>query len=473
MAASGRLLRWAKASAAVLAGAAVLGLVALAFGRLATTYGVYDLTRDAGFADHHLPPPDPRSEEQMESLRKFPPGAIALQPLIDATPTGGVLHLKAGLYAAPGVLKRAIRIEGEPGAIVDGGGIGSIITAAADDVQVIGLTLRNSGERHESTDSAFRLRARHGIFRDNIIENCLFGFDLKQADTNIIRRNRIGSKKLPEALRGDSVRVWYSNGNRIEDNDIDRVRDTVVWYSKNNVIRGNRIRDSRFGIHLMYSHYNELRANSFLNNTVGVFLMYANHNTLTDNVIHNSQGPSGIGIGFKETSSTVVEHNDLYANARGVYLDASPDNPDGPNRFTENRFAYNGVAVAFHSGGEGNSFKGNSFIGNHAAVTFSGGGTTGHNIWSGNYWDGYDGFDRNGDGNGETPYRVWSWADRLWMDIPDAQFFRSAPSLELVDFVERLGSLTEPRLLLVDNAPRLAPSPNAGAHGVAALEAGK
>mgnify|MGYP000896389900 CR=1 FL=1 len=470
MRANGRLLRWAKGGGLLLGGAAVVGLVAFAFGRLATTFGVYDLTRDAGFADHHPPPPDPRSEEEMESLRRFPPGAVALQPLIDATPTGGVLHLKPAIYAAPGIVRRAMRIEGEPGVVVDGGGVGSIITAEADDVQVIGLTLRNSGERHESTDSAFRLRSKRSIFRDNVIEDCLFGFDLKQADMNIIRRNKISSKHLPEALRGDSIRVWYSNGNRIEDNEIAGVRDTVVWYSKENVIAGNRILDSRYGVHFMYSHRNHIASNKFSSNTVGIFMMYANDNTIVDNVVRNGQGPSGIGIGFKESSRVRVEHNDIYANARGIYLDASPDDPDGPNRFVGNRFAYNGVAIAFHSTGEGSAFEENSFVGNHTAVTVSGGGAAGRNRWSGNFWDAYDGFDRKGDGVGATPYRVWSWADRLWMDVQDAQFFRAAPSLELIDLVERLGSLTEPRLLLSDPAPRTAPAPDAGARSAALLE---
>lgn len=466
-----RLLGWVRGGVLTLSGLAVLALVAFAFGRIAATFGVYDLTRDAGFADHHLPPPDPRSEEELESLRRFPGDAIALQPLIDATPTGAVLRLARGIYAAPGIVSRPMRIEGEPGAIIDGGGIGSIMTVTGNDVQIIGLTFRNSGERHETTDSAVRLRGRNGIFRDNVIEDCLFGFELKQSDMNIIRRNRISSKDLPEALRGDAVRVWYSNGNRIEDNDIVRTRDTVVWYSKENTLNGNRIRDSRYGVHLMYAHQNTMRHNVLIANTVGVFLMYANDNVLTDNIIHYSQGPSGIGIGFKESSGTLIEHNDLFANARGLFMDASPYDPESHNTFKANRFAYNGAAIAFHSGWEGNTFEDNAFFGNHSQVTVAGGGTAKLNVWASNFWSSYDGFDRNHDGAGDTPYRIWTWADRLWMDVPDAQFFRGAPSLEMIDLVERLGSLTEPRLVLSDPAPRIDAVADAGVRDAQAKEA--
>lgn len=447
--------RWIKGVAGLAASALVLGFVGFAIVKIASVFGVNDLTRDAGFADHHLPPPDPRSEAEMESLRVFPAGAIALQPLIDATPSGGVLKLAANIYAAPGRVDRPMRIEGAPGAIVEGGGIGSILTVEADDVAISGVTFRNSGDRHETTDSALRLRGKHGSFKDNIIENCLFGFELKQADRNIIRRNRIGSKDLPEALRGDAVRVWYSNDNRIEDNDIVHTRDTVIWYSRGNIVSDNRIRDSRYGIHLMYAHGNRLERNDFRANTVGVFLMYANDNVLRDNVIQYSQGPSGIGVGFKESSNTLVENNDLFANARGLFLDASPYDPDADNIFRRNRIAYNGVAVAFHSDWTGNRFEDNAFTGNHAQTTVTGAGSAKRNIWDGNHWDAYEGFDRNGDGVGDTPFEVWSWADRLWMDVPDAQFFRAAPSLELFDFVERLGAFSQPRLILRDARPHL------------------
>lgn len=470
MAAPRDLLRWTKGVFGFGLTLAVVGFVVVGAVRWAEMAGVEDLTRDAGFADHHPPAPDPRSEDEMEVLRRFPAGAVALQPLIDATPTGGTLVLEAKIYAAPGKIARPMRLQGVPGTVVDGGGIGSILTVLADDVVVTGLTLRNSGERHETTDSAVRLRGRNAIVKDNIIEDCLFGVELKQSDGNIIRRNRIGSKDFPQALRGDSIRVWYSNGNRIEDNDITGVRDTVVWYSRGNSITGNRILDSRYGIHLMYAHENKLEKNSFLSNTVGIFLMYANDNDVVDNVIHYSQGPAGIGIGFKESSNTRVEHNDLFANARGVFMDASPYDPEGFNTFVDNRIAYNGTAVFFHSDWEGNSFERNAFLGNHAAVTVGAGGGAMRNRWNSNLWDDFEGFDRDRNGVGDTPYEAWSWADRLWQDVPDAQFFRSTPSLELVDFVERLGSLVEPRLILRDPTPRLDLPEGVGARGTRRLE---
>ena len=59
-------------------------------------------------------------------------------------------------------------------------------------------------------------------------------------------------------------------------------------------------------------------------------------------------------------------------------------------------------------------------------VVVLGAGTANRNVWEGNYWDDYEGFDTNHDGIGDTPYQKYDYADRLWMDVPNAQFFSAA-----------------------------------------------
>lgn len=409
----------------------------------------------AQFGHDHDPPAG--SADRPAKARRAPAGAVALQPLIDATPKGGTLLLKPGVYAAPAVIEREMRIQGEPGAIVDGGGVGSVMTLKADNSTIQGLIIRNSGDRHELTDAGVQLRGKFNIVRDNVFENCLFGLDLQQAHNNVLRRNRIASQDVEQGYRGDAIRIWYSNDVRVEGNIVEDSRDSVIWYSHGVKMRGNSFTRGRYGVHLMYAHGNEVTGNAFFANTVGVFLMYSNDNLVQDNVIRYSQGPSGIGVGFKESSGTKVVANDIFANAQGVYMDASPYDPDSSNLFEDNRIAYNGVAVLMHSDWAGNAFLRNDFIGNHGAVAVNGGGSAARNRWDGNHFDDYQGFDRNRDGVGDTPHETWSWADRLWTDVKDAQFFRGSPSLELIDLVERMASLIEPRLLLRDAAARVAP----------------
>jgi nitrous oxidase accessory protein len=76
------------------------------------------------------------------------------------------------------------------------------------------------------------------------------------------------------------------------------------------------------------------------------------------------------------------------------------------------------------------------------------------NVWERNWWDDYQGFDRDGDGFGDTPYQLSAYADRLWMEIPPLAFFRASPVLEVIDFLERLAPFSSPTLILRDAAPR-------------------
>ncbi|MER2605044.1 MAG: nitrous oxide reductase family maturation protein NosD [Siculibacillus sp.] len=381
--------------------------------------------------------------------------ARPLQPLIDATPTGATLELAPGLYAGPATVARTMTLRGMPGAVIDGGGVGSILTVEADGVTVAGLAFRGSGDRHDEIDAALRLRGRHAIVKDNTIEDCLYGIELKQSDGNVLRRNRISSKALPEPDRGDGIRLWLSTGNLIEDNTVIAARDGFALQASGNRIRANTVRDGRYGALLLYANANEIAANRLEGNVVGVMAIASHDVVVRDNRIANGRHAFGNGLVFKDSSRATVIGNDLFAQAQGIWLDASPSEPEEINLFRANRIAYAGTAIGFHADLIGNVFEDNRFVGNHTEVVVRSGGGADRNTWRGNAWDAYEGFDRDGDGVGDTPFEVWAWTDRLWMDVPAAQLFRSAPSLALIDFVERLGRFTEPRLLLRDDAPRL------------------
>ena len=90
-------------------------------------------------------------------------------------------------------------------------------------------------------------------------------------------------------------------------------------------------------------------------------------------------------------------------------------------------------------------------------MTIIGDGDPMNDTWWGNYWDEYEGFDRDRDGFGDRPYELLAYADRIWIETPAARFFRNSPVLELLDFLERLAPFSAPALILRDPAPRMAP----------------
>lgn len=382
--------------------------------------------------------------------------ASTLQERIDAAPDGAEITLE-GVNEGPVVIRHPVVIDGQGSAIIDGGGNGTVVTIESDAVTIKNLTIRNSGRLHNKVDAGLRIKGNYNVIRDVRIENSLFGMDLTQASNNVMRRNYITSKDKPLEMRGDSVRIWYSNDNIFEDNLIEHSRDFVIWYSQGNHIRNNRIRHGRYGIHFMYAHENFVEDNEISDSVVGVFMMYANNIKVTGNQILRSWGASGMGVGFKETSGAVVEDNKILGNAVGIYIDPSPWDPDMTNEFHRNHIAYNGIGIEFHTDWVGNNFSQNNFMSNFTQVSVRGRGTALREGWNGNYWDDYAGFDHDGDGIGNAPYEIYNYADRLWMDRPYAAFFRGGIALSALDFVERLAPFTEPQLLVREAAPLFEP----------------
>lgn len=389
------------------------------------------------------------------------PGLPWLQTLVDETPAGAVLRPKPGRYSGPLRIDRPIVLEGD-GVIIDGGGRGTVVTLETSGATLHGLTFTGSGDSHGTDDACLNVRGSDNVIDGNTFEDCLFGIDLKQSNRNQVTHNTIRSKRLPLGLRGDALRLWYSMNNRVEHNTVYDARDVVVWYSNGNQIRHNQGWNSRYSLHFMYAQHNVVEDNRFHDNSVGVYVMYTEGVEIRRNVISHSVGATGMGIGFKEASDSFVEDNTIIYCAIGISSDLSPYQPDSSISIRNNRIAYNGVGLSIVGDKQGTVVEGNVFEGNLDQVSQSGGGSAMHNEWRNNYWDDYQGFDRDHDDRGDTPYELYAYADRIWMETPSARFFKNAPLMEAVDFLERLAPFTSPDLLVKDETP-LFTRPNRGA----------
>ncbi len=377
----------------------------------------------------------------------------SFQDLVDAAKPNDVLVPPPGIYSGPVTIEKPISIDGRGKVTIDAGGKGSVIFLDTDGATIKNLRLTNSGESHNDIDSGVQVRGNFNVIKDNVIDNCLFGIDLGQAEHNIVRRNKISSKPVELGMRGDAIRLWYSFNNKIMDNHVRNSRDIVVWYSKDNLISGNDARGGRYSLHFMYSQYNEVTKNHFENNSVGIFIMYSDGVIVKDNYIAHATGATGMGIGFKETSEVVVSGNQILYCATGLYLDVSPYQPDTINKIEDNLIAFSGIGILFLNDWKGNIFKRNRLKGNITQVAVGGAKTAKRNEWTGNHWDDYAGFDRDADGIGDSPYELYGYADRIWMDVPTTRFFKGSPVLEVLDFLERLAPFTSPDMVLRDEKP--------------------
>ncbi len=378
----------------------------------------------------------------------------SLQDMIDATPRGETLVIPPGIYYGSVIVEKPITLDGQGKVTINGEGTGSVIYIDTDGASVRNLTIENSGDHHNDIDAGIQVRGNFNIIKDNIIRDCLFGIDLGQSDNNIIRRNKISSKKLSLGMRGDSIRLWYSMNNQIVDNEMINCRDMVVWYSKDNLIARNKSSWGRYALHFMYSQENMVEANHYTHNSTGIFLMYSDGVTVKNNYLGYSQGTTGMGVGMKESSNVKFYNNKIVYNSKGIYSDVSPYQPDTTNIMEGNLIAYNGIGILFHNDWTGNIARNNTFRDNLYQVAVLGGGGASRNIWEGNYWDDYMGFDANKDDIGDTPYRLYDYADRLWMDVKAAQFFKGTAMMSLLTFLEKLAPFSSPTLLIEDKKPR-------------------
>ncbi len=371
-------------------------------------------------------------------------GLKPFQILVDAAPAGSTLRPPPGVYSGPVVMTKPLIIEGGGQVTIDAGDRGTVFSLQADGAVLRGLHLTGSGDSHDTDDSCLDVRGHRNVLENLVIDNCLFGIDLKQSSDSVLRGNRIRSKPRELGVRGDGLRLWYSDRNLIEGNEIVDSRDMVAWYSHDNIYRKNVGMRSRYSIHFMFANNNVVEDNRFYDNSVGVYFMYTEGGALRNNLISHATGATGMAIGFKEASNAVIEGNEIIYCAIGIGSDLSPFQPDSKIWVRNNRFAYNGIAVKLTSELGGNVVTDNVFEGNLTNVVQAGRGKSGLNEWRGNYWDDYQGFDRDGNGTGDTPYELYAYADQIWIEMPPARFFKTAPVMELLDFLERLGPFFSP-----------------------------
>ncbi len=386
--------------------------------------------------------------------------ANILQDTIDKASSGAILKLPNGVYRGSILIDKPISIIGMgDSVIIDGLGKGSVITAKGSYITLKNLTITNSGSRHENLDAGIKLsNGSQNEISNCRIKNSLFGIDLQMVNSSIIQNNYITSKNLPLGLRGDGLRLWYSNDNVIKGNHLYKSRDMVVWYSHGNRIEKNQGEWSRYSLHFMYAGKNFVKNNHYKFNSVGIFFMYSQDTIATGNIIESSLGATGMGIGLKDASNFTLKDNTILYCAQGMYIDRSPFEPDTHNWIEHNRLLYNAEAIHFHSLSINNIIKNNTIQGNIEDIVNDSKADRDNqevNLVINNYWDNYKGFDRDNDGIGDTSHQVYKYADQMWVYNPDVKFFYGSPIISILNFLAKLAPFSKPLFLLEDKKPRI------------------
>jgi nitrous oxidase accessory protein len=390
------------------------------------------------------------------------PGTDGLRLAVAAAAPGDVLRLKPGVHRGPVRIERPLTLLGHPEAVIDGGGAGSVITVAAPDVVLRGLTLINSGTSLEHEDSGIFVGRRGDRV---LIEACrlkgnLIGVFLKGPRDAVVRGNSIvGRNDLRMNERGNGVQLWNSPGSLVEDNEVRHGRDGIfATTSKRNVFRNNRFGDLRFAIHYMYTNDSELSGNVSRGNHVGYAVMFSHRLLVRDNL---SDGDRDRGFLFNYANSSRIAGNEVRGGAEKCVFIYNANK----NRFHGNRFRGCAIGIHFTAGSERNEIAGNAFIGNRTQVKYVG---TRDVEWSaggqGNYWSDNPAFDLDNDGIAERPYRPNGLVDQILWRQPLAKLLLNSPAVQVLRWAQSEFPALHPGGV-TDSAPLMAPPAVALAEG--------
>lgn len=382
-----------------------------------------------------------------------PPGAGTLAAAIAAASGGDVLRLSGGAYLGPVTIDRPLTVTGPATAVIDGQGQGTVLTIAAPDVTLRGVTVTGSGSINQNLDSGVKILkgADRALIDGLTLADNMHGIDVHGGrDARVTGNTILGRRNHHMVDRGNGVYVWNSPGTVVEGNTIRWGRDGIFSNaSRDGTYRDNLFRDLRFAVHYMYTHDSVVSGNVSIGNHLGFAIMFSDRVTVRDNLSLNDRD-HGLMLNFANGAD--VAGNLVRKAGKCLFIYNAHK-----NLIVGNRFEGCGIGIHFTAGAERNVLTANAFLSNREQVRYVG---TRSMEWShdglGNFWSDHPAFDLNGDGIADGAFRPNDLMDQILWSQPAAALLTGAPAVQLVRWSQRNFPATLPGGV-VDSAPLMAP----------------
>lgn len=364
---------------------------------------------------------------------------------------GDEIVVENGVYKEANlVVDKKIKLTGNNFPVIDGDNQGGIITIKSNGIFVKGFVFSHAKMSFINDNAAIKLDSVNNCVIDGnkFIDN-FFAIYLSQSSFCKILNNNIIAHNNRETTSGNGIHLWYCKNIEIANNRIDGQRDGIYFefvvgakihgnYSKNNI---------RYGMHFMFSDSCNYWNNTFENNGAGVAVMYTKYVEMYDNNFKDNWGAASYGLLLKEIFDSKVYSNNFYKNTTGIYI-------EGCNRIvlSKNNFNSNGWAIKLMSNSIDNDFTKNNFMSNTFDVVTS--SRNNFNMFEGNYWSDYKGYDLNKDGIGDVPFHPVKLSSLMVQQQPASMILLRSLFIELLDVAESVIPALTPQTL-IDNKPMM------------------
>lgn len=373
----------------------------------------------------------------------------SIQIAIRAALPYDTIEVQPGIYKQGNILiEKPLHFIANGKVIIDGDYKCEVITVKSSHVQIKGFHIKNSSNLSSIDIAGIKVLASNYVtIENNQVERCSFGIYLSNTRHCIVKHNIVSGNVLAETNIGNGIHCWKADSNQILNNEITNQRDGIYFeFVTNTTIDKNFSHHNlRYGLHFMFSHTNTYTQNKFSNNGAGVAVMYSHHVTMKNNLFDYNWGASSYGLLLKDINDSDISGNTFSYNSAAIYM-------EGSNRVNmrNNTFSNNGWALRMQSSCVDNNIEHNNFVGNTFDVSTN--GETQLSNFNSNYWDKYEGYDLNRDGEGDIPYRPVSLFSVIVEHLPPSLLLIRSFMVYLLDKAEKIIPSLTPEYL-IDHKP--------------------